>query len=225
MIRNKQKAFTLAEVLITVGIIGVIAALSAPALIQHSASAKVGPAFSRCISTLTNGFQAYMYANEADTVSSADPTIQKNGPAIFQRLADEHIKMKKDISTTKPYIYDKVGGSSVIDPSAFEMFALSDRSTLVVPTADCDISTVDRCKFYFLPLGWTGKDIIALGEDVFEVAYTNKGDIQVYGLDYSDTGDLWDETCGDDDIKTFTPATAKGSCGGRIVAKGFKKDY
>ncbi len=41
-----KKAFTLAEILITLGIIAVVAALTTPALIQHAASAKIGPAMS-----------------------------------------------------------------------------------------------------------------------------------------------------------------------------------
>ena len=38
-----KKAFTLAEVLITLTIIGVVAALAAPALIEKTQQAKVGP--------------------------------------------------------------------------------------------------------------------------------------------------------------------------------------
>ena len=41
-----KQGFTLAEVLITLGIIGVVAALPAPALVQNAGNAKVGPQYS-----------------------------------------------------------------------------------------------------------------------------------------------------------------------------------
>lgn len=48
------KGFTLAEVLITLGIIGVVAALTAPALVQNAGTAKIGPTLAKVVSTLEN---------------------------------------------------------------------------------------------------------------------------------------------------------------------------
>ena len=59
----KYKGFTLAEVLITLGIIGVIAALTAPALYQDVSNAHIGPTLSKFKSTLENA--NYQMLNDA----------------------------------------------------------------------------------------------------------------------------------------------------------------
>ena len=48
----KKFGFTLAEILITLGIIGVVAALTAPTLVNDSANAQIGPKLAKTVSTL-----------------------------------------------------------------------------------------------------------------------------------------------------------------------------
>ncbi len=48
----KKFGFTLAEILITLGIIGVVAALTAPTLVNDSANAQIGPTLAKIVSTL-----------------------------------------------------------------------------------------------------------------------------------------------------------------------------
>ena len=67
----KNKAFTLAEVLITLGIIGVIAALTMPTMVNNGAKAKIGPELASAVSTLSEGIRLFMDANNADYLSVA----------------------------------------------------------------------------------------------------------------------------------------------------------
>lgn len=230
MINKKKKGFTLAEVLITLGIIGVVAALTAPALIQHAASAKTGPAMSRAISTLSNGFQTFLVEADANTIIAADPTIKSKPVSIFQTLADKYIKMKLFDDITAPAIKKSVVGEDELAAGS-TMFMFGDRSAIFVDNStECNPvtttlatgETTTGCKFYFLPMGWMNKDILIVGEDAFELAYDNSGNILIYGLDY---GTNWSDNCTDTMVKSFTPASDKKSCGGRIAAMGFKKDY
>lgn len=220
MFKNK-KAFTLAEVLITLGIIGVVAALSAPALIQHAANAKIGPALSRGMSVVAQGLQAYMYDNDSDTIMGADASISAKPTELFRELAAKYTKMKEggiELKLISNNSTEKNGSKG----AGHTVFLLNDKSALYIPTADCNPATSERCVFYFLPIGWANKEILAIGEDAFELAYDNKGNVQVYGFEY---GTSWTSSCGDTQVKDFGPASDKSSCGGRIVAKGFKKDY
>ena len=228
MKNKKNKGFTLAEVLITLGIIGVVAALTAPALIQHAASAKAGPALSRGISSLSAGLQSFMVDNEANTVFAADPTVSKNPVSVFQTLADKYVKMTKYTDlTTVPAILKGIGKGNEVGTGS-TVFLFGDKSAIFVSSTDCNPASaaletgVTGCEFYFLPLGWMTKDVLIIGEDAFELAYDNKGNILVYGLDY---GTSWTTNCTDTQVKSFTPASDKKSCGGRIAAHGFKKDY
>ena len=56
----KKFGFTLAEVLITLGIIGVVAALTAPALVKNTSGAQIGPTLAKVSSTLENAHQRMM---------------------------------------------------------------------------------------------------------------------------------------------------------------------
>ncbi|MCQ2744417.1 MAG: type II secretion system GspH family protein [bacterium] len=65
----KKHGFTLAEVLITLGIIGVIAALTMPLFVQKTQTVKVGPTLGKAIVTFENGTKAMMIRSESDTLS------------------------------------------------------------------------------------------------------------------------------------------------------------
>jgi len=238
MTRYKKKGFTLAEVLIVLGIIGVVAALSAPALIQHANAAKTGPAMAKAISVMTVGFNSYMQLNNADTINFAKASISKDPVKIFEELASGHIKIKK-LSGSSPAVYKSVTGASSVKNNQ-TMFEFPDKSVVIVPSSTCDsatgkVTTVDEegqttenipstagCQIYFMPMGYKNKARLMLGEDVFELSYNNNGEVLVYGLDY---GTSWTEDCSDEKVANFTPASDKSTCGGRIAAKGFKKDY
>ena len=77
MMKNlKHKAFTLAEVLITLGIIGVIAALTTPALVQNAAKAKIGPELAKVYNTLSEATHLFLNDNNAEYLSVA---MKKDG--------------------------------------------------------------------------------------------------------------------------------------------------
>lgn len=68
----KKNAFTLAEILIVLGIIGVVSALTIPSLMSNVGAQKIGPQLSTFSSNLQNGLQNYMTDNELDTLTIAD---------------------------------------------------------------------------------------------------------------------------------------------------------
>ena len=67
---KKKLGFTLAEVLITLGIIGVVAALTAPALVQNAGTAKVGPTLAKVVSTMENANEQILHDEESTKLSS-----------------------------------------------------------------------------------------------------------------------------------------------------------
>ena len=80
--QNKQEqAFTLAEVLITLGIIGVVAALTLPSLINRTKNRELHTAFLKTYSELNQVAQKY-YADMGETVTDTSFATQSN-------LADE----------------------------------------------------------------------------------------------------------------------------------------
>lgn len=72
----QKRGFTLAEVLITLGIIGVVSALTAPALSTSTQKAKIGPALARFSSILGSAVQEYMVNEELTDLSGVgDDTL------------------------------------------------------------------------------------------------------------------------------------------------------
>ena len=72
----QKRGFTLAEVLITLGIIGVVSALTAPALSTNTQKAKIGPALARFSSILGSAVQEYMVNEELTDLSGVtDATL------------------------------------------------------------------------------------------------------------------------------------------------------
>ena len=66
----KKSGFTLAEVLITLGIIGVVAALTAPSLVQNAGTAQVGPKLAKASSTFQVAAENLLTAEESTKLSA-----------------------------------------------------------------------------------------------------------------------------------------------------------
>ncbi len=88
----KRRGFTLAEVLITLGIIGVVAALTAPALVQNANSAKVGPKLAKAVSTFELANEAML--NEASTTTLKGMSFASDA-AYLTKLSD-YMRMTYD---------------------------------------------------------------------------------------------------------------------------------
>ena len=69
----KKNGFTLAEVLITLTIIGVIAALTLPSLNMRAQRSKVGPHLQKFINTMSNANEVILAENQSNTLRSAFP--------------------------------------------------------------------------------------------------------------------------------------------------------
>lgn len=65
----KKLGFTLAEVLITLGIVGVIAAITLPTLMTDTTSAQIGPKLAKAVSMFEQANEALLNANSVDTLT------------------------------------------------------------------------------------------------------------------------------------------------------------
>ena len=66
----KKNGFTLAEVLITLGIIGVVAVLTAPVLLNNTGSAQIGPKLAKAVSSIEVATDQLLMDESAAKVSS-----------------------------------------------------------------------------------------------------------------------------------------------------------
>ena len=86
----KKHGFTLAEVLITLGIIGVVAALTTPTLVQNINSQQVGPRLAKAVSTLELANQNLLNHEEMTSLRSTGAFDHMDGPEIgyLDKLSD-----------------------------------------------------------------------------------------------------------------------------------------
>lgn len=94
-----QNGFTLAEVLITLGIIGVVASLTAPTLVNSIGESKIGPSLSSFVNTFEVGMQNVLVSDELPRITSTDVNT-----AIT--LLSKHVLM---LPYTKEYVFTDAG--------------------------------------------------------------------------------------------------------------------
>ena len=78
----KKHGFTLAEVLITLGIVGVVAALTAPALVQNAGSAQIGPKLAKAVSTFEIANENLLTTEGSNSLASISATPGSSATSI-----------------------------------------------------------------------------------------------------------------------------------------------
>ena len=86
----KRKGFTLSEVLITLAIIGVVAALTLPSLVSDTASAQIGPKLGKAVSMFEQANEAMLSDNSVDSLE--DMGVVQNGEAAYTSELSNHLK-------------------------------------------------------------------------------------------------------------------------------------
>ena len=247
MIPKKREGFTLAEVLITLGIIGVVAALSTPAIIRNSQSAKIGPQLAKIVTTIEVAAQTATMEQEKtyfkDVVNAEAVNAKKDeestpgsgsgsgsGSSPFslvsqmQLLSNKYMKarmLEKNDEGNLPEVqtlkYEEFGDF----PSEYEVFMFSDRSAVVVPT-NCTVSLAAPCEIFALLPGFASRARLVLGKEVFPLFVTANGEV-LTPKEAEITNAYTSEDCTDD-------AVAAGSISGytcvdRIANEGWKVNY
>ena len=111
----KKSGFTLAEVLITLGIIGVVAALTAPALVMQSRNQANASRLAVIVSELENAFTTAIATENAEdltktslfvkTVTSEYGTNPETGETTLDKVTRDAAAMKKFAGNLKKYLY------------------------------------------------------------------------------------------------------------------------
>jgi prepilin-type N-terminal cleavage/methylation domain-containing protein len=162
---TKRFGFTLAEVLITLGIIGVVAAMSIPTLIANTNSAKFRSQFKKTVATLNQaalmGQAQYDYdfagANDASVLTELDPKAKSSIAAMLAgTLAGvtitNELKLVDNSTAYSPEL------KSITAPSAPFYAKLADGSIFVFNSAatNCTVEPGTDPKTYINALNTAG---------------------------------------------------------------------
>ena len=166
---KKKSGFTLAEVLITLGIIGVVSVLTAPALSTNTQKAKIGPALARFSSVLGGAIQEYMVDNELTDLRDETP-----GNAFLGKLSKY---MVMDHLSSTQCNYTIKAGESVSHSTSNGCYQLND-GTIITRNNPSGMTAY----WSYVDIDINGpKKPNQIGKDCFEFLIFNDGRVLPFG--------------------------------------------
>ncbi len=246
------KAFTLSEVLITLGIIGVIAAMTIPTLIANYQKTQYVTQLKKAYSQMNQVLQQMAIDNGTiGDISSYFGTTTQAGEAIashYKVIKNCGMETGQGCFATFNINYDGTGSStSDVDNSTnFFKFITADGMTFTVYSYNSDCSTTrginvtnsplyaNTCGSVYIDVNGTKKPNY-LGRDVFLFFVPNKTPI-LYpdgGFYRASTADAGNAETGGETYWNYNNRNYCGSnsnkngsyCAGRIMEKGWVMDY
>lgn len=221
-----KKGFTLAEVLITMALIGVVAAMVLPALSTNTQKASVGPSLAKMMNTLENANRLILVENSARSLQ----TVCKNAEG-----EDDYFACLKtyvpgnivDLTDTSYYGYDMT--TAEFTPT--RAYLTNDGMTLFVgenPAAEAieNVPAPYFGRYYKVYVDTNGikKKTNSVGHDTFLFYVDLNGSVIPYGGNSykaytSGESVLWETEC----LKSGP--TVGASCTGSIADNGWKVVY
>ena len=208
----KKFGFTLAEVLITLGIIGVVAALATPALVTSAGNAKVGPSLAKAVSTFTTANEMMLAQEEVGSITPGIFAVTGRTVSLWPTLSQymkgsilENVVMKYSGYRTGSYS-PKVDGDNVIfGGGGTNSFASEDgffyyvhlRQKVTPNASYANIPSNQLIGEVFIDINGQAKPN-KIGKDLFRFYLYNDGSLKAYGSEAfdktrkaSDIKELW----------------------------------
>ena len=228
----KKQGFTLAEVLVTLGIIGVVAALTTPALIQNVGNAKVGPKLQKAVATFETASEMMLTDQNANSLLGVATTSANLGKELggYMKIVNNN---SQTIANKK---YDGTG--SVVDQNHWQAtrFDSDDGlvyyihlSTKVSPHSDyADIPNNQLIGDIWVDInGPDGPN--RFGKDLFKFALYNDGTLRPWGgkgyLRHIPSSGVTTWSSSGSDACNKTHVGNGGACAGSIFDNGMKIIY
>lgn len=233
----KKLAFTLAEVLITLAVIGVIATMTLPSLQMNVQKQQIGPALAKAINSLENANHLALQQFDARTLDEI-AIVNSGVTAYFDDVLTPVMKITK-LSNGKPAnvsyrnynysgLYSDANSGSGYYTSPDGMGWIRTKTSTTTALSASQISKLPNGyggKYYgvFVDVNGFEKKPNALGRDLFLLWSDTKGTVIPYGgVAYKAyTGGssvLWESGC----KSNVSNALA---CAGSIVDNGYKVIY
>jgi prepilin-type N-terminal cleavage/methylation domain-containing protein len=192
--KNKKAAFTLAEVLITLGIIGVVAALTLPSVIQNAQRRELQTGLKKGYSTIAQALDMYYYDN-GERLTNAD--VRQLRPILMKYIKDIKDCKNSNCVPTDSNIYKNYTGTTNLYMSMFDdgQFVLPDGSFILIDNGG-------GSNYLFISIDVNGykKGPNRLGQDLFMFQILNSnGKLTPMGTPETYYYRLWcDKTGGGD---------------------------
>lgn len=202
----RKKGFTLAEVLITIGILGVISALTIPQLHNRTKNANLGPQYANAIATLENGIGTLLYeynVKDLTQLPTAHDGIKTISGLLGKLYNDKYIRLRTFS-----------GGPSGLPTGCSLSYSLPDKSAI----GSCSTATLTVHKgnanqeMIFLSSKSVKQTNVIEGLDYFRMSLSADGMIYIPGSDYEQSS------------ATCSRMTGGKGCAGKVANNGWKFD-
>ncbi len=219
-----KKAFTLAEVLITLAIIGIVAALTIPTLVSKNEKKQLYTQFVKTYNTISNGFNMAI----AENGSPAGWVFDENNQSDFlNKYIAPYLKIAKvctNYNECFPEVYNSLNGDYVIGAddfldSEFIYITLADGSSFIIRAfydsfgRDLEYYTnVVSFGMYFDINGKKGPNV--LGRDFHIIEYSAIDNTYSLILPYEESSD--ENLCDPSNNIEFNGYT----CGSKMLREG-----
>ncbi len=219
----KLKGFTLAEVLVTLAIVGTVASLTLPALMNNVSKSSVGPSLAKAVNTLETANKTILADNTARQLHTVcgDDYIACLRNYVTGSFVDQEVDYLQYSLTEAAFSAGGEDGSTGL--------ATNDGIIYYQSGAPATLETVPNNyygRYYtvYIDTNGTAKGPNALGRDTFEVLIDYNGAVIPYGgqmyKDYtSGESVLWETGC------LRTGPTDGASCTGSVADNGWKVVY
>lgn len=225
-----KKGFTLAEVLITLGIIGVISALTLPGLLTDTASAQIGPKLAKARAMFDQANQALLHDLNLDSYLNKSNNTNFFNPAnndYFTNYLSAHLKVTDFDREQNEYyvtIPDFEGSPGNIGDCALSSDGMLFCNSMVLDITEGDLpSHRKHIGTVFIDInGKTGPNLV--GTDVFVFKLSAAGSLIPVGAtnwDNKNTNESdWRTQCPADQVPANT-----AYCAGHIFENDLKVLY
>ena len=197
-----KKGFTLAELLVTLGIIGVISALTLPSLINNVTDAKIGPSLAKAVAIFDQANKALLAEEEVDALSDL---------------------ITLEVGTDVSEYWGKLANYMIIDINGIEAFSEEGFNYQIVPNSDTvgmvASSTPHLQEFTTCTIDINNRENKpnTFGVDKFKFKVMNDGSLQPWGANGE-----WKEKC---PIGIVDSEEGYQYCAGHIFENGLKVLY
>ncbi len=237
-----KKGFTLAEVLVTLGVIGIVAALAMPALNNSFQKSKVGPSLRKFISTMEVAHEHILGENDATKLSSiflgenkqeayfeeltkfVKGSIERTGSGDIKKMSDYKLKTYEKEDFNGPFTADN-----------YNTYSFANNDSVAVTIFGPGNKEFARGSYkgefaeFIYDINGFNTDPNILGKDLFVFRVDDNGSVIPYGgktmanayVSILGTDPEWEKTNSCTENKVVLGRT----CAGSVADNGWKVIY
>jgi len=239
---GKKSGFTLAEVLITLGIIGVVAALTIPILIANYQKTQYVTQLKKAYSQFNQALS--LFATDQGCIGDLACTNFFENGSTTQDFGDEFVKYFKILKNcelndsqgcmndSSHNTFDGSGPISYLDQeNLMYKFVIADGTSFEIRTFDsCYAGGLNnlsqRCGYVYIDVNGPGKGPNCMGRDIFSFEITNGKGPAIYPTGGADDSDMMMGSQYWKDTGSCTESNPNGNkCAARIIDEGWKMNY